>query len=210
VLRQLPGNLSHFIELANSYLPEVNRHGRPSAYSLVGERRIIRRYRATMEGFRDSPLRLLLRLPLFPGAPRPGVATASSISEMHEAIRVSLREVARAAAQLPKEGTRIQLHDPVMPWTQVRLSGSGRIELSDPDPLAKVWTDLLQSLNGCEAKRIRICPVCENLYWAARITRPACSKECNNTRRQRELREKLSLLKRAEIARQRRAERVGD
>jgi hypothetical protein len=204
VLRPPPNNLGHFIELANSYLPEVNRRGRPSAYSPVGERQIVRRYRKTVKRFRHSPLRMLLSLPLFPEARRPGVATASSISEMHEVIRVSLREVATAAAQLPKEGTRVQLNDPVMPWTQIRLSGSGCIELSDPDPLTKIWTDFLQSLNGCDAKRIRICPVCEKIYWAARVTRLACSKECNNTRRQRELRHNLSLRKRAEIALRRR------
>lgn len=203
MLHEAPANLSHFIELANSYLPDLDDRGRPSAYSKVSERRIVRRYQKTMERFRHSP-RLLLTLPLFPGTRHPGVTTASSIWEMHEVIRGSLRKVARAAAELPKEGTRIQLHDPVMPWTQIRLSGSGRIELSDPDPLTKIWTDLLQSLNGCDAKRIRICPICDKLYWAARITRSACSKECNNTRRQRKLRHNLSLRKRAEIALRRR------
>lgn len=42
-----------------------------------------------------------------------------------------------------------------------------------------------------EVERIKQCPICGNIYWAGRITKPACSKECDNTLRQRRYREKL-------------------
>jgi hypothetical protein len=198
--------------LANAWLPEINhRSGRPSADSSAEECEIERRYSAILEPFRSGPLRLLLRLPRFPGVHRPGTA-ASSTCEIHETIRWSLTEIAGAAEQSPNEGTSVELHDPVPSSTLAKISRSGRIHLKfdGQDFVSRIWRDFLWSLSGCEAKRIRICPICENLFWAAREDRHACPGRCNNIRRQqvfRLLHENSNLPERAEIARKRAARR---
>lgn len=47
----------------------------------------------------------------------------------------------------------------------------------------------LELLQGIEVKRIRLCPVCGNLFWAGRIDKSGCDEACSRVLRQRRLRE---------------------
>jgi len=47
----------------------------------------------------------------------------------------------------------------------------------------------LRVLDGIEARRIRLCPVCEKLFWAGRVDKVGCTEECSRVLRQRRLRE---------------------
>lgn len=46
-----------------------------------------------------------------------------------------------------------------------------------------IRTPLAEILEGVEAARIRLCPICDNVYWAGRIDQPTCSKRCGQTLR---------------------------
>jgi hypothetical protein len=46
------------------------------------------------------------------------------------------------------------------------------------------------ALDGVPPERLRICPICQSIFWAARHDARACSKKCNSVRRVRILRKK--------------------
>jgi hypothetical protein len=46
------------------------------------------------------------------------------------------------------------------------------------------------ALKGVPPERLRICPICQSIFWAARHDARACSKKCNSVRRVRILRRK--------------------
>ncbi len=48
---------------------------------------------------------------------------------------------------------------------------------------------LVRALQGVDAKRMRICPICQNIFWARRIEAQTCSKrKCSNNFHQRKRR----------------------
>lgn len=51
-------------------------------------------------------------------------------------------------------------------------------------------TSLLDALNGIEADRLRICTICNKIFWAKNKNSETCSKTCLNALRQRRHREK--------------------
>lgn len=61
----------------------------------------------------------------------------------------------------------------------VVIEETGRIRCDLFEP----WNDFVQAFQRAEAARIRICPECQALFYAVRITRLACSVKCNNARR---------------------------
>src|SRR5262245_49125029 len=67
----------------------------------------------------------------------------------------------------------------------LRLKGS-QVEIGPAFGADFSFLDFLTTLRDCpDVKRIRECPICERIYWAARNDQPACSKRCNNVRHQR-------------------------
>lgn len=47
----------------------------------------------------------------------------------------------------------------------------------------------IKSLQGIDAKRLRICPICKDVFWARRIEASTCrDKRCSNNFHQRQLR----------------------
>src|SRR6516165_5611152 len=59
--------------------------------------------------------------------------------------------------------------------------------ISDP------YRIFLSDLDGVQSERIRRCPIYGSFFYAARLTKKACSEKCNQTRRVREWRRNQSL-----------------
>lgn len=53
-----------------------------------------------------------------------------------------------------------------------------------------VKSRFFEAIENVDTDRIRICDVCENIFWATRFDSKTCSKQCYNTFRQRQFREK--------------------
>lgn len=51
-------------------------------------------------------------------------------------------------------------------------------------------TEIISLLDGLEADRLRICKICNNIFWAFRKDAQGCSVQCNQTYRTRKWREK--------------------
>src|SRR5205807_1239351 len=49
--------------------------------------------------------------------------------------------------------------------------------------------DVSKAIEGVEAARIRICPICARIFWAGRIDQPSCRKGCANALRVRRYRD---------------------
>lgn len=67
--------------------------------------------------------------------------------------------------------------------------GAGARLISDHGVLRVEVSPFLAMLNGIEAERIRLCPICQKLFWAGRRDKSACSLQCAGAFRQRKLRE---------------------
>jgi hypothetical protein len=82
----------------------------------------------------------------------------------------------------------------VIPANPVQLTVAVTLRADEVGRFNIVSNDVVAGLldNELEAHRIRECPICNKLYWAGRITKPTCSKECGNTLRQRRWRETYS------------------
>jgi len=65
--------------------------------------------------------------------------------------------------------------------TSIKIAKDGRIEFSISE-----WANILQ---GVDITRIRICEICENIFWANRSDVFACSKKHSKVRQMRLLRE---------------------
>ncbi len=72
-------------------------------------------------------------------------------------------------------------------------------------PVPDFLTRVRRALDGCDARRIRQCPICLRLFVALRSDRWACSARCTNARRQRLHRSEKY---RTERAQRRRAARI--
>jgi hypothetical protein len=51
----------------------------------------------------------------------------------------------------------------------------GKLEVSVPP--------LYQTLKGVELKRVRECPICQNIFWVGRLDQTCCSSKCSRTLR---------------------------
>jgi hypothetical protein len=60
----------------------------------------------------------------------------------------------------------------------------GVVRVETFSPLATFF----EALVGIEAARLRVCPICNKVFYALRITQMSCSRRCNQTRRVRERR----------------------
>jgi len=55
-----------------------------------------------------------------------------------------------------------------------------------------VRSEIVSVLEKIEVERIRLCPICEQLFWAGRLDQIACSPRCGNTLRARRWRQEPS------------------
>jgi hypothetical protein len=67
-------------------------------------------------------------------------------------------------------------------FTRPTINKEGFLELKNSGLFAAIQE------HSIEADRIRICPICERLFWARRRNQEWCSKKCSNTHFQREVR----------------------
>jgi hypothetical protein len=63
----------------------------------------------------------------------------------------------------------------------------------------------LPALQGCDVRRIKVCPICNRLFVALRHDQPACSRKCANARRAREFRKRSKAYEANRLENQRRA-----
>jgi hypothetical protein len=66
--------------------------------------------------------------------------------------------------------------------------------------------DISKAIEGVEAARIRLCPICDRIFWAGRIDQPCCRKTCANALRVRRHRERY--LKRYKYQRYKKSEQL--
>jgi hypothetical protein len=106
-------------------------------------------------------------------------------------VHLTLRNIAKLARSRAAFNQVIAL--PNAPGSHARL-------LSDKGKLRVEISPFLTMLNGMEADRIRVCPVCEKLFWAGRLDKSACTELCSGALRQRKLRENRQYKKRTRKA----------
>jgi hypothetical protein len=109
-----------------------------------------------------------------------------------------------ASASSPEEWKRFCSHLPAplwrdwteedgWEWPSISIS----LEFSDDGRIFEGAKNVLTTLIGIEAKRLRECRVCQKIFWATRIEKSGgpygCSSQCNNTLRQRAFKEKERL-----------------
>lgn len=73
----------------------------------------------------------------------------------------------------------------LMPHVSVYTNDRGELIFNIP-PLVKI-------LQGVEAARVRRRPICDLIFWAARMDRPCCSTRCAKARRRHHSREKYAV-----------------
>ncbi len=60
----------------------------------------------------------------------------------------------------------------------------------DGNTIRVIKSRFLRAIEGVNIDRLRVCEVCTNIYWAVRSDSKTCSRNCYNTFRQRQFREK--------------------
>lgn len=100
--------------------------------------------------------------------------------------RQKIRFAAREAVDYRKRGRRritfSSIYNPETFKTSFSITKEGLISLKDDI--------LFKALEGIAARRLRICEVCERIFWANRLDKEGCSGRCNQTLRSRRKREK--------------------
>lgn len=105
----------------------------------------------------------------------------------------SLRAVALAAIG-PATHAVVSLGPGVAPQLHV---GPDRIVRRGRDPL---YDGLVEALDGFDARRLRLCPICARVFYADRRNKLACTAQCRDTNNSRRYRERAHVYeaKRAE------------
>jgi hypothetical protein len=116
------------------------------------------------------------------GTPEPGERLSELVSAW-----ITFRHIAELAGS-PQAFDRVV--------TVTNPPGAGARLIADHGVLKVEVSPLFKMLDGIEADRIRVCPICQNLYWAGRRDKSACSGQCSGTFRQRRLRENRARAKR--------------
>src|SRR5262249_13138176 len=68
------------------------------------------------------------------------------------------------------------------------------------------WLTLLKA----DLSRLRVCEICESVFWARQDNMYACNPRCSNARRQRKLRENRSQYEEARKRKKRRSAKAGE
>jgi hypothetical protein len=107
----------------------------------------------------------------------------SSAHSKYQQLRAA-RQTLRAIIVAGKDNFRYKeirlknIHDALV---ELPIDEQGRIQVS-PSPIVK-------ALEGVEAFRIRLCPVCGKIFWAGRLDQPCCTPVCAHVLRTRRWRE---------------------
>jgi hypothetical protein len=108
--------------------------------------------------------------------------------------------VSLARADNPQKGElrfSATLPEPAAARVVVNSDGTIRIVLTrvelDRDAMNFFRDEFLPALESCDVRRIRVCPICEKLFFAFRLDQPACSRTCGRAYRAREFRRKAKL-----------------
>ena len=62
---------------------------------------------------------------------------------------------------------------------ELLLSSNARVKINKTGSTDITLGEFSRAIIGIDVKRIRRCPACENIFWAERVDRFCCSKECN-------------------------------
>jgi hypothetical protein len=136
---------------------------------------------ASVSGNQDKIWKTLRSSPLFrqfrvlAHVPKPGTAVPriARVFVMAAYTRLqATRELLRAIAQ--RKGTKVP---PTLMQIVPVINDRGRIHFS--------IGDVIDPLEGIEADRIRQCPICEKIFWAARRDQCCCERKCARTLRTR-------------------------
>lgn len=100
--------------------------------------------------------------------------------------RQKIRFVAQEASYFQKTGRRkisvSSVYQPELFTTSFEIGKDGKITFQ---------TDkVIRALEGIDIKRLRICEVCNRIFWANRLEKIGCSDKCNQTLRTRRKRTK--------------------
>lgn len=115
--------------------------------------------------------------------------TAYQRYEKFQQMRIDVRTIARSCMLYRKKGRFISNE-----LTFERLGFKRRDKGYRSDFIIKngkidFESELIQVLRGIDAERLRICPICDEVFWAKRIDAPTCPKKrCSNNFHQRKLR----------------------
>ena len=103
--------------------------------------------------------------------------------------------------QIAKIGPLKQPLKYLLPHVSVHKNDRGQLIFNIP-PLVRI-------LEKVEAARVRICPICGLIFWAARLDQPCCTPRCAKVRRSRFGREKYQILYGPQIRKKRRSRKHG-
>lgn len=94
--------------------------------------------------------------------------------EMFCSARNVLRQIAEAAMD---ESTKQSIHIVYKPESAnvIQTREDGRLSVS------RARDNVEEALEDVEPERIRICPICWNIFWAGYITQKCCTPKCANT-----------------------------
>jgi endogenous inhibitor of DNA gyrase (YacG/DUF329 family) len=174
--RHASQDLQSLIELANSVEPELDLpepRGRVEEIVELLKTEAFARFRELKGPI--EPDTILAKLGFPEGATTYRRAIGKYI-ELRDG-RAWLREAARIA-QLPR------MHY-LMPHVSAYTNEHGELTF-DVAPLVK-------TLAGVDVSRIRVCPICQLIYWAARNDKPCCSDRCASVRTTRRWRESYKI-----------------
>jgi hypothetical protein len=92
---------------------------------------------------------------------------------------ITLRHIAEFGALEPRSDQAVTILNPPGAGAQLKCA-QGRLSVE--------ISPFLRMLDGVEARRIRLCPVCDRLFWAGRRDKRGCTGKCSGVLRQRSLR----------------------
>lgn len=180
--RHAPAPLQKLIELVNSVpasvaLPSTEAEG-TKILKLI-ESRDFARFRELIGGVKPD---LFLRKLIGPRAPK----TFNRVAGYYILLRSGrewLREIAGIGVLCPKYKPRGWTLPPIqLPMVTAQVDDRRKLHLN----LGPI-IDAIDAIDPC---RIRICPVCQGIFWAARIDKRGCTDKCSGILRTRRWRRK--------------------
>lgn len=108
-------------------------------------------------------------------------------------IRDALRSLARAR-NLEKGELRYPVTLPDVAAARVVVTSGGTIRIETTrvkiagDAMNFFRDQFLPALEHCDVRRIKLCPICDKLFFALRLDQQACSPKCSRAHRARQFR----------------------
>lgn len=98
--------------------------------------------------------------------------------------RVDIRNLIETAQDALKTGRSSVVTDS-RPGSNFMIS----VSVSDEGKFEVFSRSFLQAIDGVDAKRLKMCPICDAVFWAYRLNQKWCSKKCSNFHHQKLLRD---------------------